>query len=61
MGQKIANDLRSWDLVVPEALLDHAPLHAFLETAWRALVRDDLEAFGGDDTSQLGTTRAELP
>ncbi len=50
-----------YDLVVPEALLDHAPVHAFLETAGRAVVRDDLEALGGYDTSQLGTTRAELP
>ncbi len=50
-----------YDLVVPEALLDHAPVHAFLETARRAVVRDDLEALGGYDTSQLGTTRAELP
>ena len=50
-----------YDLVLSKALLDHPPVQAFLETARSPAVRNDLEALGDYDTSQLGTTVAVLP
>jgi molybdate-binding protein len=50
-----------YDLVIPVAFLNAAPVQAVLEMAVSAPFQTELEALGGYDSSCTGTVVAELP
>jgi putative molybdopterin biosynthesis protein len=56
----IALQEERYDLVIPLAFLNTAPMQALLEVAVSSPFRDEMQALGGYDHSQTGTVVGEL-